>query len=508
MICFVCFVFFLSSSMSYARFEGDPTKSTAPNLSKIKKITFTPGDLIVSDKGNGRWGIIDEANQNRMIFLHSKREYAEAALKVINHYGISEKYIINKWEFFVAPGNPHETVYPGEKSLSFDPKRVTIEKRDRPTKDQTKDPRSYWALMDGKKQIFDFGDDETAARAIFQAIIQEKGLNYICGAGGIISYWRKGSIDSTAQNKKMKEKELESKVSHKTELEKELERKIRRKMEWVKKCKEWNGKTFVQETANIIVEYPDFVDREATKKHAATLQRGFDKFMKLYSIQEDNLFRDGRKIRIRVVNLRTESNAFFEEINIEVIATDPDGPPNKTYWHEMVHSFQIAQYLRGRDYIFDRIDGMREAMAILFACYISDTMTHSDDDYCQESLSGRLDSANKERSLFYYESNKINPYTLDWSMHPKQKAGEPFRSGEWYFTQMMYRITGKYGWQIWPKYFALTADGGKLSIHKVKELGDLGGPIAKKAFAEFVDGLSKACSDDLRPQFRTWGFDL
>ncbi len=456
MICFVCFVFFLSSSMSYARVEGDPTKSTAPNSSKINKITFNPSDLIVSDKGNGRWGIIDEANQNRMIFLHSKREYAEAALKVINHYAISEKYIINKWEFFVALGNPPATVYPGEKSLSFDPTRVTMEKRERPAKDQTKDPTSYWALMDGKKQIF----------------------------GGVITYWRKGVIDPVTQSRQ----EIHG--------------------EWSWKCREWSGKTFVVETADLIVEYPDFADRNAAEEHAATIQRIFDKFIELYSFtKDDNTFK-GKKVTIHLFKLGNQSQAFFSNVYINVIHAMPNNSPDRTYAHELGHSFQDAQRSKGRRYIYNVFSGMTEAMAMHFECYINDTITHSRDSYCQKAMSGHMYQAAPEQSLAYYESKKMNPYELDWTAHPVQKRGESFRSGEWYFLQMLYRITGKYGWQIWPKYFAMTVNGGNMSIPKNYRIKELGDPMAKRAFAEFVDTLSKACGDDLRPQFRAWGFDL
>lgn len=233
MIFFTCLTTFFFASVFYARAGADNPRMTASQSSSIKKIEFSTEDLVVSDKGNGWWAIVDTKNKNRVIVLQNKREYAETALKVMKYYGISEKYVIKRSDIFIAPGNPPETTYPGERSTPFDPEKVTLEKKTRLTKTEVADASSYWALMDGKKQIADLGDDETAARRIFQMIIQEKRLNRICGAGGVISYWRKGLPDTTAQNQKMKEnktvakdskKQLATKDPNKTESQKGFDR--------------------------------------------------------------------------------------------------------------------------------------------------------------------------------------------------------------------------------------------------------------------------------------------
>ena len=289
--------------------------------------------------------------------------------------------------------------------------------------------------------------------------------------------------------------------------------------DWLAKCKAWNGKVMTIQTANLVVEYPDFADKALAKRHADFLQKAYEKYRQLFAFGAEDPFH-GKKIQFHVLpawSLGETAGGTDIRLGIGTMASGLAYPPDRIYFHEMAHAFERAQSDHGRYYLYQFIGGMNEAVAMLFECYISTQLASIAESpnlkqACEDHLAGNMARLVKspEATLASYESHKVNPYALDWGRHPHQKPGEPFKSGEWYFLQMLFRVTHDYGWGVWSKLFAETAKSGQGPV--AKELfwnqthAHQEDPKFKQAVAEFVEALGKACGHDLRPMFRKWNF--
>lgn len=275
---------------------------------------------------------------------------------------------------------------------------------------------------------------------------------------------------------------------------------------------DWTGGTFRVETKDLVIEYPDFIDPVESQKHADTLQKAYETYLLIFGFDDEKPY-GGIKTNI-VLNPEVKvSSAGPHQITIgsttiNEIKMGSLNPPDITYFHEMVHVFEFAEWDAERYYIFHMIAGINEAFASYLACH-PDILSLVEQNAnakpaCDVILYG-IGAKGPAFTLAYYEAQKIDPYTLDWGRHP---AGQ---SGENYFIQMLARVSEMAGWNVWINYFsAIRQTSIRPDVWKAAEvkMDDMHDPLAKQAFAEFVTDLSGAAGQDLRPMFRGWGFDL
>lgn len=274
----------------------------------------------------------------------------------------------------------------------------------------------------------------------------------------------------------------------------------------------WTGKTFRVETKNLLIDYPDFIDPDQARLNAEALQKVYDTYLVIFAFGDEQPFQ-GQKTTI-VFDPKVRGNSASGNqiiIGSGTLGQIKDGylnPPDRTFLHELAHVFEYAQISAGRYYIFNVIIGINEAFTEYLVCYQGIyplwAQGKSTQEYCDLILHG-VGAKGPEFTLTYYEDERIDPYTLDWGSHP---AGA---SGEGYFEQMLARVSDKVGWDVWQKYFSSTKDsGGSPAAREAYETRtyEMGAPLSKQVFAEFVSDLSRACGQDLRPLFRGWGFEL
>jgi hypothetical protein len=163
--------------------------------------------------------------------------------------------------------------------------------------------------------------------------------------------------------------------------------------------------------------------------------------------------------------------------------------------------------------VYQLVGGMNEAVADYFPCHPSILALWSPDRHLADQCDLWLHQAgakSPEWTLAYFEANEIDPYSLNWNEHPADPSGESL------FPQMLARISDKVGWSVWNRFFSATkATGGnptgKLiweAWAETKPVDRMNEPMVRQAFREFVDSLSDAAGEDLRPLFRAWRFDV
>jgi hypothetical protein len=194
----ICIVSVAFVSSLYGQPPAQAGKEEAAGRKKASSgdFRFDQKNLVVSEFKGG-WAIMESTDPNRAIvaFAQNRKSDAVKALKIMQHYSMNEKYFVGTsgLVFFLASGKAPEdpSPFPGEKCQPFDPKNVTMEEK---TITSKKNPNeivgTYWALMDGKKQLWGFGDDKAMASMARQVFIKQYGFTNKCNVGGF-TYWRK-----------------------------------------------------------------------------------------------------------------------------------------------------------------------------------------------------------------------------------------------------------------------------------------------------------------------------
>ena len=303
---------------------------------------------------------------------------------------------------------------------------------------------------------------------------------------------------------------------------------------------------FTIETANLVLDYPDpddpivrqkrqdmlakaktdaqkaaleaaylRVDPALARRHADFLQKVFEFYRGVFAFEDRDPF-EGRKITFFVDASWAEGETLSSnEIRLG-LSNFSDGlvyPPGRIYFHEMVHAFQYAQQKAGRFYVYQAIGGINEAFAEHFACDAIARFESDDPKMMSYVDSFRNGSGSKtpENTLASFESHRVDPYGLDWGRHPKTKAGEGCRNGEYIFQQMLMRIVDRFGWDIWLKFFAQTRKSSERFVTDFKTLtgaATMQTPAVRRLFADLIDGLSLAAGPEARAMFAAWRFDL
>jgi hypothetical protein len=280
---------------------------------------------------------------------------------------------------------------------------------------------------------------------------------------------------------------------------------------------DWTGGTYRVETEDLLVNYPDFIDPDAARKHADALQKAYEVYLGIFDFGDGWPY-GGEKLSL-IWNPKASSSTVGANSMImgsgalRILAEEDLNPPDEIFFHEMLHVFEEAEVKAGRYYIFNLIIGINEAFAEYLECHPSVYLLwdrgSSTKAYC-DLLLYDIGDKSTAMTLAYYETEKIDPYGLDWGLHP---AGG---SGEVYFRQMLARISDMAGWDLWENYFSMTKDSDGSPIAKAVYLNeplmksgpDFRAPEVKKAFSEFVSDLSKAAGRDFGPVFRGWRFEL
>jgi len=261
--------------------------------------------------------------------------------------------------------------------------------------------------------------------------------------------------------------------------------------------KVWTGGTFPVETSNLTINYPDFLDRNEANKQAEILQKAYDAYLALFGKEAPY---GGKKITINFdrelkdisyagnpIRMGTDSEIFSGRVN----------PPAGAYYYLLVFDFTLAGGTQAARYI-----GLNSAMAAAFADYFAYYFGHEVLKYSAADIQW-YDGIRADRldRLAAYESQKIDPYSLEWKHHT-----DP----HYYFEGMLYRVSDKCGWGVWQQFFVLAKSSGNPGLPSdwVGQLNDMRAPAAKKAFSDFVTLLSQACAQNLRPMFQSWRFEL
>ncbi|MGO9138028.1 MAG: hypothetical protein ACLP9S_10465 [Syntrophales bacterium] len=157
---------------------------------------FNLQNLLVSEFKGG-WAIIESTNLKRAIaaFPQNKKSDAEKTLKIMRHYGMNEKHFVGTsgLAYFLASGKAPEdpSPFPGERCQAFDPKKVTLEEITITSKRNANEVAgTYWALMDGRKQLWAFSNDKAMASMAKQVFMKQYGFTNRCNVG-TFTYWRK-----------------------------------------------------------------------------------------------------------------------------------------------------------------------------------------------------------------------------------------------------------------------------------------------------------------------------
>ena len=246
-----------------------------------------------------------------------------------------------------------------------------------------------------------------------------------------------------------------------------------------------------------MINYPDFLDRNEANKQAGILQNAYDTYLALFG--EEYPY-GGEKITINFdpelkdisyagnpIRMGTDSEIFSGRVN----------PPNGAYYYLLVLDFTLGGGTEAACYI-----DLNKAMAAAFADFFAYYYAHEVLQYSPEDLQGwESYRTSRLNQLASYESQEIDPYTLEWKHHT-----DP----HYYFEGMLFHVADKCGWGIWPQFFALAKSSGNpgLPPESVGQLEDMRTPVAKEAFSDFVALLSQACGQDLRPMFQSWRFQV
>jgi hypothetical protein len=194
-------VFIFSVAFVFNVYAQPPVKAGKGEAAGLKKASsgdfrFNLQNLIVSEFKGG-WAIIESTNPRRAIaaFPQNRKSDAEKTLKIMQHYGMNEKHFVGTsgLVFFLASGKAPEdpSPFPGEKCQPFDPRNVTVEEKTITSKKNPSEVAgTYWALMDGKKQLWGFGNDKAIASMAKQVFIKQYGFTNRCNVG-VLTYWRK-----------------------------------------------------------------------------------------------------------------------------------------------------------------------------------------------------------------------------------------------------------------------------------------------------------------------------
>jgi hypothetical protein len=249
------------------------------------------------------------------------------------------------------------------------------------------------------------------------------------------------------------------------------------------------------ETKNLKIHYPEFVEEETAKDQAKILQQAYDFY---YNLIGQEYPYNGDRINIIFDSSLGYVSHAGNPITMGADSGIFDGkmlPPEPSFFHEIVHDFTTSDRASVAKYV-DINGAITEAIADLFTFYFAhEKLKYSQDDvnrYTQWEISFR-------NLLSEYETNKTDPYILDWGGH---KDAQPFICSIFFF------ISEKYGWEVWDRFFQVARKSNIEGIPLLKRGSfiDLKTNEATLAFGDFVYILSIASGENLIPAFENWGF--
>jgi hypothetical protein len=149
---------------------------------------FDPSRLAVGTFKGG-WAVLDTGAQPERAlatFTLLGRANAERALQVIHHYGMNQRCAVEPgFACFLSGGQAPAGPFPGEACQPFDPGSLRVESRPRPSKAEAGATATVWAIADGPRMLYLFGDDAGAQARAEQALalIRQHGFTSLCRVG-------------------------------------------------------------------------------------------------------------------------------------------------------------------------------------------------------------------------------------------------------------------------------------------------------------------------------------
>lgn len=146
-------------------------------------IPFNPANALV-EQINSRWKIT--VGSMIMLDFGSKRDEAEKALAIIQHYNMNCQCFVGRphssMEFFLVNGEAPQGTMANEDCIGFNPQNLLVQKI-----------RGRWKVADGSLWLLDFDQKEDEARQALSYILRY-GFRYICFIGrpnASMTYFRK-----------------------------------------------------------------------------------------------------------------------------------------------------------------------------------------------------------------------------------------------------------------------------------------------------------------------------
>jgi len=167
------------------RMKPMPLLSTAPPAGCD---AFDPTRLAVGTFKGG-WAVLDRGAQPERAlatFTLLGKANADHALEVMRHYGMNQRCAVEPgFACFLSNGQAPAGPVAGETCQPFDPGALRVESRPRPSKAEAGTAGSVWAIVDGPRLLFIFGDDAGAQARAEQALalIREHGFTTLCRVG-------------------------------------------------------------------------------------------------------------------------------------------------------------------------------------------------------------------------------------------------------------------------------------------------------------------------------------
>jgi eukaryotic-like serine/threonine-protein kinase len=135
-------------------------------------LTFTPSTVHL-EENKGNWTIVSDGGA---LLFTSQQSAAEAALKIMQHYGINEQCFISRLsdtapKYFLVNNHPPNGAYAGEDCAAYNTQALAIVQNN-----------GAWQINDGTFTIFNFENNESDARLAF-AVLNFYSFTHVCTVG-------------------------------------------------------------------------------------------------------------------------------------------------------------------------------------------------------------------------------------------------------------------------------------------------------------------------------------
>lgn len=169
---------------------SDPNLSTGSVPLPGKCYSFDGNSMRVADFKGKPSLVVDAGGSVRSLYVARNSAEANLALAAAKAHSLTDVCYAGKsvsFSYFLSSGSFPRGRYEGEKCFKFNPGAIVV--AEQPIKSKSNPGKSsgtYWALMDGVKQIRGFGSTEEGKLTAYEALSIIKAYNFseLCSTGG------------------------------------------------------------------------------------------------------------------------------------------------------------------------------------------------------------------------------------------------------------------------------------------------------------------------------------